>query len=86
MQGTSGRKTIGEPYMGSPFGNPGTVSISNMYGPVTTTNAEQGSIGTPKRVTNITPMSGASSAGSLLTIPVMLAIGIIAWYAIKTYG
>lgn len=70
----------------SPFGNPGTVNFGAFYGGTSgKTKAEISAIGpVSSRVASVPPtMPG--SLGNMLTIPVALALGVLVWYAIKTY-
>ncbi len=72
--------------MASPFTQPGSVAISDIYGPVTQTRAEQGTIVQMPNMRKLTPPTMQGSAGNILTIPVILAMGALVWYAIHTYG
>lgn len=69
----------------SPFGAPGTVALNSFYGGTSgRTKAELESRG-PVRSGAAVPLPSGNNAGNLLTLPVILALGVLVWYAVKTY-
>lgn len=60
----------------------GTVSFGSIVGPAAGhAVAERASV-MPRRAMN----NAAMMDGTILTVPVILALGVLVWYALKNYG
>jgi len=64
--------------MSYPWSTPGTVSLGNIYGPSAgASNAERTSVAVAK---------SSGRVPSVLTLPVVIALGVLVWYAVREYN